>query len=184
MADQQTRRICDVTTASPSAELPRAETGAHEPQGQDSRVSGPTRLKIDNMQMLLAAELDGGGIVYGPTFVLGGHIAAGVLEQVFQTSLRRASEFMRFIRVRECWLRSCAAFSTYLKKGLDVKAADAAISNLDAQIELQQSVIGQAKAKGGERMPWQISHSTSHQAPHKNYHHKSGAFGDKFQGGL
>ena len=28
----------------------------------------------------------------------------------------------------------------------DVKAADAAISNLDAQIELQQSVIGQAKA--------------------------------------
>lgn len=45
-------------------------------------VTGPIRLKADNMQMLLAAALDGGGIVYGPTFVLGEHIASGALEQV------------------------------------------------------------------------------------------------------
>jgi len=31
---------------------------------------------------LLAAALDGGGVVYGPTFVLGEHIASGALEQV------------------------------------------------------------------------------------------------------
>jgi DNA-binding transcriptional LysR family regulator len=51
-------------------------------KGKTFTVSGPTRLKADNVQMLLAAALDGGGIVYGPTFVLGEHIASGALEQV------------------------------------------------------------------------------------------------------
>lgn len=51
-------------------------------KGKRVTVSGPTRLKADNMQMLLAAALDGGGIVYGPTFVLREHIASGALEQV------------------------------------------------------------------------------------------------------
>ncbi|MBW9052357.1 LysR family transcriptional regulator [Rhizobium mesosinicum] len=51
-------------------------------KGKTVTVSGPTRLKADNMQMLLAAALDGGGIVYGPTFVLAEHVASGALEQV------------------------------------------------------------------------------------------------------
>ncbi len=51
-------------------------------QGKTVTISGPTRLKADNMQMLMAAALDGGGIVYGPTFILGEHIASGALEQV------------------------------------------------------------------------------------------------------
>ncbi|MFJ6328512.1 MULTISPECIES: LysR family transcriptional regulator [unclassified Rhizobium] len=51
-------------------------------KGKTVTVSGPTRLKADNMQMLLAAAMDGGGIVYGPTFVLGEHITNGALEQV------------------------------------------------------------------------------------------------------
>ncbi|WP_337271470.1 LysR family transcriptional regulator [Oryzifoliimicrobium ureilyticus] len=51
-------------------------------KGKTVTVSGPPRLKADNMQMLLAAALDGGGIVYGPTFLLREHIASGRLEQV------------------------------------------------------------------------------------------------------
>ncbi|MBO9195974.1 LysR family transcriptional regulator [Rhizobium sp. 16-449-1b] len=51
-------------------------------KGKTETVSGPTRLKADNMQMLLAAALNGGGVVYGPTFVLGEHISSGALEQV------------------------------------------------------------------------------------------------------
>lgn len=50
--------------------------------GKVFSVSGPVRLKADNMQMLLAAALEGGGIVYGPKFVLGEHISSGALETV------------------------------------------------------------------------------------------------------
>jgi DNA-binding transcriptional LysR family regulator len=42
-------------------------------------VSGPCRLASNNMQMLLAAALSGGGIAYGPTFVFGEQIARGNL---------------------------------------------------------------------------------------------------------
>ncbi|MCQ8279996.1 LysR substrate-binding domain-containing protein, partial [Acetobacteraceae bacterium KSS8] len=42
----------------------------------------PVRFASDNMEMLLAAALAGAGIVYGPAFVLGEHVAAGRLEQV------------------------------------------------------------------------------------------------------
>ena len=42
-------------------------------------IEGPCRLAANNMQMLLAAALAGAGIVYGPTFVFGEHIARGKL---------------------------------------------------------------------------------------------------------
>lgn len=60
-------------TASPSVRRRRQgalESGPTE-KARRVTVSGPSRLKADNMQMLLAAALDGGGIVYGPTFCFG-----------------------------------------------------------------------------------------------------------------
>jgi DNA-binding transcriptional LysR family regulator len=42
-------------------------------------ISGPCRMAANNTQMLLAAALAGAGIVYGPTFVFGEHIARGTL---------------------------------------------------------------------------------------------------------
>jgi len=50
--------------------------------GRAHRVEGPVRFLADNMQMLLAAALDGAGIVYGPAFVLGEPVARGALERV------------------------------------------------------------------------------------------------------
>ncbi|RFU44871.1 LysR family transcriptional regulator [Paraburkholderia sp. DHOC27] len=48
-------------------------------QGRVHQVSGPSRLSANNTQLLLAAALEGSGIVYGPTFVFGEHIARGEL---------------------------------------------------------------------------------------------------------
>lgn len=42
-------------------------------------IGGPCRMAANNTQMLLAAALAGAGIVYGPTFVFGEHIAHGKL---------------------------------------------------------------------------------------------------------
>lgn len=50
--------------------------------GTTHKADGPIRFHADNMEILLAAALDGAGIVYGPVFVLGAHLATGALEQV------------------------------------------------------------------------------------------------------
>ena len=65
-----------------SRAMSRGDWSFADRTGKTVTVSGPTRLKADNMQILLAAALGGGGIVYGPTFVLGEHIASGALERV------------------------------------------------------------------------------------------------------
>ncbi|GAB0119155.1 LysR family transcriptional regulator [Acidisoma sp. 7E03] len=52
------------------------------PDGRAERVTGPPRLLADNMELLLAAALAGGGIAYGPSFVLGPHVARGALERI------------------------------------------------------------------------------------------------------
>ncbi|MBO9195931.1 LysR family transcriptional regulator [Rhizobium sp. 16-449-1b] len=56
--------------------------GFTDRSGKTVTVTGPVRLRADNIQMLLAVALAGGGIAYGPTFVLGDYLASGALEQV------------------------------------------------------------------------------------------------------
>jgi DNA-binding transcriptional LysR family regulator len=48
-------------------------------KGRAHVIGGPCRLSANNMQMLLAAALEGAGIAYGPTFVFGAHLARGDL---------------------------------------------------------------------------------------------------------
>ncbi|HGL4257821.1 LysR family transcriptional regulator [Burkholderia dolosa] len=48
-------------------------------------IDGPSRLLANNTQMLLAAALDGAGVVYGPTFVFGEHLARGELVELLPT---------------------------------------------------------------------------------------------------
>ncbi|WP_445681650.1 LysR family transcriptional regulator [Radicibacter daui] len=50
--------------------------------GRPQKVEGPARFMADNMETLLAAALAGGGILYGPAFVLGAHVARGALVQL------------------------------------------------------------------------------------------------------
>ncbi|MBB3212701.1 DNA-binding transcriptional LysR family regulator [Herbaspirillum sp. Sphag1AN] len=52
------------------------------PDGRTGRIDGPVRMSSNNMQMLLATALAGGGIAYGPSFVFGEHIARGELIQL------------------------------------------------------------------------------------------------------
>ena len=47
--------------------------------GSTQQIDGPVRMSSNNMQMLLATALAGGGIAYGPSFVFGQHIARGEL---------------------------------------------------------------------------------------------------------
>lgn len=53
-------------------------------------ISGPSRMSANNTQMLLAAALAGAGVVYGPTFVFGEHLARGELVELLPDY--RASE--------------------------------------------------------------------------------------------
>lgn len=50
--------------------------------GRLHKVEGPARFMADNMETLLAAALAGGGIIYGPAFVLAGAVARGALIQL------------------------------------------------------------------------------------------------------
>ncbi|NII10798.1 LysR family transcriptional regulator [Oleiagrimonas sp. C23AA] len=89
--------------------------------GRVHHIEQPARCQVDDMQMLLAAALAGAGIVYGPDFVLGEHVASGRLEQVltnFTTqslgihavypSARLLSAKLRlFIEGLERWLSAC-----------------------------------------------------------------------------
>jgi DNA-binding transcriptional LysR family regulator len=45
-------------------------------------IDGPCRLLANNMQMLLAVALEGGGIAYGPSFVFGEALSRGALRRV------------------------------------------------------------------------------------------------------
>jgi DNA-binding transcriptional LysR family regulator len=49
------------------------------PDGNSHVIDGPIRLTANNMQMLLAAALEGQGITYGPTFVFDEYLASGQL---------------------------------------------------------------------------------------------------------
>ena len=51
-------------------------------QGQHHIVDAPSRLRANSMDLLMAAATAGAGVVYGPTFVLAGHLAAGALRVV------------------------------------------------------------------------------------------------------
>jgi DNA-binding transcriptional LysR family regulator len=50
-----------------------------DPDGNAHAIRGAVRLSANNMQMLLAATLAGGGVAYGPSFVFGESIAGGSL---------------------------------------------------------------------------------------------------------
>ena len=50
--------------------------------GRAHRVEGVTRLRSNNVQMLLAAALADGGIAYGPSFVFGPYLETGALKRV------------------------------------------------------------------------------------------------------
>jgi DNA-binding transcriptional LysR family regulator len=85
--------------------------------GRPHKVAGPVRVMADNVEMLLAASLAGAGIVYGPSFILGEHVARGTLEQVLPDyatgslgiyavypSARQVSiKLRRFIDLLEAW---------------------------------------------------------------------------------
>jgi len=51
-------------------------------QGRSHVIDGPVRMSANNMQMLLAAVLRGGGLAYGPSFVFSRHLATGDLTQL------------------------------------------------------------------------------------------------------
>jgi len=51
-----------------------------DPQGNSHIIDGPLRLAANDMQILLAAALEGAGIVYGPGFVFARAIAEGKLQ--------------------------------------------------------------------------------------------------------
>ena len=51
-------------------------------RGRSHVIDGPCRLLANNMQLLLAAALDGVGIAYGPSFVFGEALDSGSLVQV------------------------------------------------------------------------------------------------------
>lgn len=51
-------------------------------RGRSHVIGGPCALLANNMQLLLAAALDGAGIAYGPTFVFGEALRTGALLQV------------------------------------------------------------------------------------------------------
>lgn len=51
-------------------------------RGRSCVIGGPLRLLANNVQLLLAAALDGAGIAYGPSFVFGESLRAGALVQV------------------------------------------------------------------------------------------------------
>lgn len=51
-------------------------------RGKTHRIDAPPRCRADNMQMLLATAVAGGGVIYGPDFVLGHALATGTLERV------------------------------------------------------------------------------------------------------
>jgi DNA-binding transcriptional LysR family regulator len=53
-----------------------------DPEGNPHLVDGTLRLVANNMQMLLAAALEGAGVAYGPTFVFGESIARGALRML------------------------------------------------------------------------------------------------------
>lgn len=53
-----------------------------DPAGRGVVLDGPVRLLADDMQILLAAALEGAGVVFGPAFVLGPHVASGALERL------------------------------------------------------------------------------------------------------
>ncbi len=53
-----------------------------DPGGGTHIVNGPVHLLADNVEVLLGAALAGAGVVYGPAFILGQHVARGALKQV------------------------------------------------------------------------------------------------------
>jgi len=57
-----------------------------DPDGNTRVIDGPVRLEANNMQMLLAAALEGAGAAYGPSFVFGESIARGSLRLLMQDS--------------------------------------------------------------------------------------------------
>ncbi|WP_348648358.1 LysR substrate-binding domain-containing protein [Rhizobium sp. BK491] len=78
------------------------------------------RLSADNMQTLLSAALAGAGVVYGPAFVLGPHVATGNLElllpdytteslainAVYPSARLVSTKLRRFIALLEEWFRA------------------------------------------------------------------------------
>ena len=88
--------------------------------GRAYKVEGPVRLFADNMEMLLAAALAGAGVVYGPSFVLGEHVASGALERllpdyvteslgihaVYPSARLVGAKVRRFIDLLEEWFGS------------------------------------------------------------------------------
>lgn len=48
-------------------------------EGTSHLIDGPVRMASNNMQLLLAAALRANGVVYGPSFVFGAHLASGEL---------------------------------------------------------------------------------------------------------
>lgn len=53
-----------------------------DPRGRSHSIDGPCRLLANNMELLLAAALDGVGVAYGPSFVFGESLCSGSLVQV------------------------------------------------------------------------------------------------------
>ena len=51
-------------------------------RGRSHVIDGPSRLLANNMQLLLAAALEGIGIMYGPSFVFDESLRDGSLVQV------------------------------------------------------------------------------------------------------
>ena len=51
-------------------------------RGRRHVIDTPSCLRGNDIQLLVAAACDGAGVVYGPTFVLGEHLAAGTLRRV------------------------------------------------------------------------------------------------------
>lgn len=51
-------------------------------RGRAHVIDGPCQLLANNMQLLLAVALEGGGVAYGPSFVFGGALYSGALVRV------------------------------------------------------------------------------------------------------
>jgi DNA-binding transcriptional LysR family regulator len=51
-------------------------------RGRSYVIDGPAQLLANNMQLLLAASLEGASVAYGPSFLFGESLRAGALVQV------------------------------------------------------------------------------------------------------